>query len=118
MANPATELRDLTRVQIYKHFIETGNAPTKADIAGSLGRDATEVDQAIVELAEARTIALAPGSRSIWMAHPFSAVPTLYRVLSGSTSYWANCLGTLWASRRYLAATQNVLPDAPTAAKA
>jgi hypothetical protein len=91
MANPATELRDLTRVQIYKHFIETGNAPTTTDIAGALGRDATEVEQGIVELAAARNIALAPGSRSIWMAHPFSAVPTLYRVLSGSTSYWANC---------------------------
>jgi hypothetical protein len=60
----------LTRVQIYKHFIETGNAPTTTDIAGALGCDATEVEQGIVELAAARNIALAPGSRSIWMAHP------------------------------------------------
>ncbi len=36
-------------------------------------------------------IVLAPGTRSIWMAHPFSAVPTPYRVHSGGVSYWANC---------------------------
>jgi hypothetical protein len=91
MANPAAELRDLTRVQIYKRFIETGRAPTTADIAGSLNRDASDVEQAIADLAEAHTIVLAPGSRSIWMAHPFSAVPTPYTVVSGGTSYWANC---------------------------
>jgi hypothetical protein len=95
MANPATELRDLTRVQIYNHFIETGRAPTTADIAGALGRDATEVDRAIADLADAHTIVLAPGSRSIWMAHPFSAVPTLYPVVSGVTSYGRTAHGTL-----------------------
>jgi hypothetical protein len=57
----------------------------------ALNRDAAAVEQAIVDLAEAHTIVLAPGSRSIWMAHPFSAVPTLYPVVSGGTSYWANC---------------------------
>jgi hypothetical protein len=91
MANPATELRDLTRVQIYMHFIETGRAPTTADIAVALNPDAADVEQAINDLADAHTIVLAPGTRSIWMAHPFSAVPTLYPVVRGGTSYWANC---------------------------
>jgi hypothetical protein len=91
MANPATELRDLTRVQMYRYFIETGRAPTTAEIAVALNHDAADVEQAIADLADAHTIVLAPGSRSIWMAHPFSAVPTLYPVVSGGTSYWANC---------------------------
>lgn len=42
-------------------------------------------------MADARMIALAPGTRSIWMAHPFSAAPTPYRVHSGGVSHWANC---------------------------
>ena len=79
------------RVQIYKHFIDSGSAPTTAEIAVALNHDAGDVERAIVDLADAHTIVLAPGSRSIWMAHPFSAVPTLYPVVSGGTSYWANC---------------------------
>jgi hypothetical protein len=73
-----------------KHFIETGTAPTTADIAGSLNRDASDVEQALVALADAHTLVFAPGTRSLWMAHPFSAVPTPYTVVSGGTSYWAN----------------------------
>jgi hypothetical protein len=91
MGNPATELRDLTRVQIYKYFIETGRAPTTAEIAVALNHTAADVERTIADLADAHTIVLAPGSPSIWMAHPFSAVPTLYPVVSGGTSYWANC---------------------------
>ena len=36
-------------------------------------------------------IVLAPATLNIWMAHPFSAVPTPYPVVSGSRTYWANC---------------------------
>ena len=34
---------------------------------------------------------LAPGTLNIWMAHPFSAVPTAYRVQAAERTYWANC---------------------------
>ena len=34
---------------------------------------------------------LAPASLSIWMAHPFSAVPTDYPVDANGRRYWANC---------------------------
>ena len=36
-------------------------------------------------------IVLAPGLKNIEMAHPFSALPTAYRVESGGVAYWANC---------------------------
>jgi hypothetical protein len=81
----------LTRVAIYRHLIATGRAPSVGEIAEQLGRDVTEVERDYTELAESRVITFAPSTRSIWMAHPFSARPTPYRVESGGISYWANC---------------------------
>jgi hypothetical protein len=80
-----------TRVAIYRHLIDTGRAPTAAETAAQLGRDPTEVERAYTELAESRVITFGPSTRTIWMAHPFSATPTPYRVESGGISYWANC---------------------------
>jgi hypothetical protein len=37
-------------------------------------------------LADAHIVVLALGTRSIWMAHPFSEVPTSYTVQSGGIS--------------------------------
>src|SRR5256885_7144555 len=34
---------------------------------------------------------LAPATATVWMAHPFSAVPTAYPVVIGERTYWANC---------------------------
>jgi hypothetical protein len=81
----------LTRVAIYRHLIATGRAPTAAETAEELGRDLAEVEGDYTELAESRVITFAPSTRSIWMAHPFSATPTPYRVESEGISYWANC---------------------------
>jgi hypothetical protein len=50
-----------------------------------------EVDAALVKLEEQHAIALAPTTRNVWMAHPFSAVPTPFAVVSANTTYWANC---------------------------
>jgi len=91
MAMADTLSLDSVRVHIYRHFVDTGRAPAATDIAQMLGRDVTEIEQAFVALADAHVIVLAPGTHSIWMAHPFSAVPTPYAVHSGGVSYWANC---------------------------
>src|SRR5205085_487975 len=42
-------------------------------------------------LADAHAIVLAPASTAIWMAHPFSAVPSAYPVATNDRTYWANC---------------------------
>lgn len=67
------------RARIYAHFVATGRAPDHIDAA------------AIGELAAQKLIALAPNSDTIWMAHPFSAFPTAFRVASGGVEYYANC---------------------------
>jgi Alkylmercury lyase len=76
------------RLQIYGQWIATGRAPAEPELSAALHED---VAAGLDELAAAHTIVLEPGTRTIRMAHPFSAVPTAYRVASGGVSYWANC---------------------------
>jgi hypothetical protein len=89
--DPNARLTDIVRVEIYRYFISHASAPTARDIATILRHSVTEIEAAFVELADARVITLAPSTRSMWMVHPFSAVPTPYRVNVGQRSYWANC---------------------------
>ena len=87
----ANSVQDLVRVEIYRYLLATGCAPSASDVAATLGREPAEIEPAYAALAESRVITFAPATRAIWMAHPFSAAPTVYRVRSGGISYWANC---------------------------
>ncbi len=62
-----------------------------AESAERLGMTAGEVAAARRRLAGLHALALRPGTDEVWMAHPFSGVPTGYRVVSGERSWWANC---------------------------
>jgi len=79
------------RAGVYRHFAETGGAPDADRLAGDTGLPRGEVEASLDRLAKARLLALAPGSRRVWMAHPFSAVPTDYPVETPDRGYWANC---------------------------
>ena len=46
---------------------------------------------ALEALAVNRQVILDPKTREIWMAGPFSAVPTRFRVHGAKASWWANC---------------------------
>ena len=76
---------------IYVWWIEHGAPPTARDVAQTFRRDVTEIEDVFLTFADERTIVLAPGTRSIWMAHPFSAIPTTYQVTCGPYSFWATC---------------------------
>ncbi|MEO7238488.1 MAG: organomercurial lyase, partial [Gemmatimonadales bacterium] len=41
--------------------------------------------------AAAHVLVLDPATRGLWMAMPFSAVPTSFRVTTPSGEWWANC---------------------------
>lgn len=79
------------RWAIYQRFIESGRGPTTDALAADAAVSVAEVEASLDRLAARRLIALAPGSRALWMAHPFSAVPTAYPVATPEGSYWANC---------------------------
>ncbi len=78
------------RHYIYTTFAETTFPPTTSQVAEQFGVSITSIENAFERLANAHHIALAPGSYSIWMAHPFSGVPTNYAAAIGSKKYYGN----------------------------
>lgn len=66
------------RHYIYSRFAKTTQPPTPLMVAERFDISIAAVEQSLNRLAKAHQIALAPGSYSIWMAHPFSGIPTHY----------------------------------------
>ena len=79
------------RTEVYRFFIETTNAPTVADIAEALDAAASDIETSLRRLEENHHIALSPGTSNIWMANPFSAIPTEFPAETSTGRYWANC---------------------------
>lgn len=79
------------RSAVYDHFVETGNAPSPGELQQRTGLMADAICDGLRALADAHHLVLAPATTDIWMAHPFSAVPTEYPVDTAHRRYWANC---------------------------
>ena len=90
-AHPFSALERAVRLHVYRSFVDTTAAPDAASIAKAVDASAADVNGALRRLADSRAIVLAPSSHTIWMAHPFSAVPTAYPVTANGKRYWANC---------------------------
>jgi hypothetical protein len=75
---------------IYNTFAETSRPPTTLETADHFKIAIAAVESAYERLASAHHIALAPGSHGVWMAHPFSALPTNYVTEIGGRRYWGN----------------------------
>jgi ribonuclease HI len=90
-AHPFTPAERAVRLFVYRHFVDTARAPDVADIAREIHIEPDRAASALRRLAELRALVLAPASIAIWMAHPFSAVPTAYPVETRDRTYWANC---------------------------
>ncbi len=85
-----TEIDWSVRADVYATFAESGRAPGIAQIASERGIGEGEARAALVRLSEAHQLALHLDG-TVWMAHPFSAVPTDYPVETPTTTCWANC---------------------------
>ncbi len=79
------------RSQIYKCFVDTGQAPTVEEVAAAVGLDEEEVGSVLESLNELHAIVLKRGTRQIERALPFSALPTSHLARVGGRQYWANC---------------------------
>ena len=88
---PLTSFDYAIRTAIYRAFAEHGIAPEIEDLARDERATRDEVAGSLHRLQAAHLLVLAPGSDRIWMAHPFSSIPTEYPVETPSGSYWANC---------------------------
>lgn len=75
---------------IYTTFAQTSHPPTRLETSERFGILPVEVEQAYARLANAHHIALAPGTHEVWMAHPFSALPSDHVTEIGGKRYWGN----------------------------
>lgn len=89
-----TSLSDLdwtVRGEVYAHFAEHREAPATETLARRLGVDRGSVAHALHRLHHHHHLALFPDRAEVWIANPFSAVPTEYPVATERGHYWANC---------------------------
>jgi hypothetical protein len=78
------------RHAIYRTFAE-GGVPRSAALSAQLNIPIDEIKASYQRLHEARAIVIDARTKEVWMALPFSAVPTPHRVTSGERSWYANC---------------------------
>lgn len=79
------------RATVFQALRDTGRPPSPSSIAGSLGALAADVTSALHSLADQHRLVLRPGTDEVWMAHPFSAIPTDFVVRSQGREWFANC---------------------------
>jgi hypothetical protein len=66
------------RLAVYRAFVATGQAPTYSAIARQVGLPADDARQAYRRLQAQHALVLEPGTDTIRMANPLSAIPTPY----------------------------------------
>ena len=79
------------RNAVYVAILERTVPPTADETATTLGLNPEDVRSAYERLNDRHALFLTPGSHDVRMAHPFSGVPTAFRVEADDRTYWANC---------------------------
>jgi hypothetical protein len=97
-----------TRLHVYRCFVDAGCAPSAAETAAVLGESLEAIEAAYRQMAESHILVLHPNSLEIWMAMPFSNVPTPFHVSSGGRSWYANCAWDAFGIPALLGAGANI----------
>jgi hypothetical protein len=82
----------LVRAAVIGTLRDSASAPSLVAIAGALDAPESAVSVALHALADAHRLVLVPGTDSVWMAHPFSGVPTDFVVTINGRRWFANCV--------------------------
>ena len=80
------------RLAVYRKIVEEGRPPTAPEMAVALGVETLAVEASLRRLADDHVLVLAPGTPYVWMANPFSAIPTPFEVEVGDRRYFGNCI--------------------------
>ena len=91
-AGDAASFDRAVRLAVYRTVVTETIPPAAEELAADLDAPAADVEAALHRLADAHVLVLNPGTSSIWMAAPFSAVPTPFEVTVGDRRYFANCI--------------------------
>jgi len=85
------ELDGKVRLSVYRYFVRHGLAPAVHEISDEVGVAPAAIVASLERLAAGHVLVLDPATRRLWMAMPFSAVPTAFRVRTPGGGWWANC---------------------------
>ena len=91
MSTTPTDFDWAVRSRIYRSFADTGNAPVVPELAAAAGGTEHQVRTSLQTLYAAHEIAPLPDGNGVWMANPFSGVPTDYLVETPEMTCYANC---------------------------
>jgi hypothetical protein len=89
--NDAQRFDWTVRNAVYATVVERTVPPTVDETAAALGVGPDDVRSAYERLNSRHALFLTPGSHDVRMAHPFSGVPTAFRIEADGRTYWANC---------------------------
>lgn len=87
----AQEFHEHIRYQINRYIFDHGYAPDSQELADLSSVSVNQVNEALEVLAGQHALVLHPNSHKIWIAHPFSLMPTLFWVESGEKGWYSNC---------------------------
>lgn len=79
------------RIHIYERLLDIGRPPTSQEIATHFAISQTDARRSIADMKIGKTVLPDPQTGEIWMAGPFSAEPTTYRVIGSRAQWSANC---------------------------
>ena len=80
------------RATLLASLRDTGEAPALGELATTLAAPEDAVTSALRSLAADHRLALVPSTDRVWMAHPFSALPSDFLVTIGDRRWFANCV--------------------------
>ena len=79
------------KMAVYRHFADTGRAPSPEEVGARTGLNRQAVLEIYPRLRAKRVLVLEADGATIRMAPPFSGVATQHIALVGGRSYFANC---------------------------
>jgi hypothetical protein len=86
-----SELEADVRLWVYERAAATGIIPGPLEVGRHFGLSPAAVDTTLRSLQDDHdALVLLPGSSLIWMAEPFSGVPTNFVVRSADDTWWGN----------------------------
>ena len=92
VATPSASDSEIRRF-VYQSTVSTGRVPSPLDVAIQFDTNIVSIEAAFDRLAKDHdALVLLPGSHYIWMAEPFSAVPTDFPVEHGGRRWYGNCV--------------------------
>ncbi|MEM1178579.1 MAG: alkylmercury lyase family protein [Acidobacteriota bacterium] len=77
--------------EVLRSVVDRGCAPERRTLRSRLRCSAEELDRAFDRLVEIHGVVPHPGTRDVWVIHPFSLAPTPFVVDAGPRRWWGPC---------------------------